>query len=133
GRHLAGGDDDAELVGPVPGQGSEQVAGGQHQPAAGAAGFDFGDADDAHTSTSSPMSPAMAASRAVATSLSRPARNTRPQRPTARISTTAMSAAFSASLAARPAYAAGVISSTKRLWPGISSAPLRNLLSSWAW
>ncbi len=45
----------------------------------------------------------MAASRALPTSLSVPARKTRPKRPTARISTTAMSAAFSASLAARPA------------------------------
>src|SRR5437870_5059277 len=50
---LARGDHDAELVGPVAGQGGEEVAGPQDEAAA--AVLDVAHADDAHTRTSTPM------------------------------------------------------------------------------
>src|SRR5687768_16227270 len=95
-------DGDAELGGPLPGQWGDEVTGTDDDPAGGHCGLDLAPADDAH-STSSGTRAATAASRAVSTSDSLPERNTRPKRPTARISTTSMLAAFLASLAARPA------------------------------
>ena len=65
--------------------------------------LDLPDTDDSHVRASRLFRTPTAASRAVATSLSVPDRNVRPNRPTARISTTLIVAAFSASLAASPA------------------------------
>src|SRR6202012_2303781 len=134
GRASLGWPDSAELYAqfrrPVAGQWGHHVP-GSHVDGAGGR-FDLFGADD-HEEPSSCSRAYTAASRAVWTSLSVPDRNTRPKRPTARTSTIVMLAAFSASLAARLAEAAGATSSTNRLEPAISRLPLRHLLISWAW